>query len=53
MSTEQVVEFLTTRSIKGTFVVDPSVSRERVGLAIKRQKERTGYSFRLDRHPKR
>lgn len=48
MKMEEVCGFLTTQSVKGTFVVDPDVSLERRRAASARQLDRTGYSFWLE-----
>lgn len=46
MSNDTVCDFITHRSIKSSFVVDPEVSRGRLGEAIQRQLKRTGFSYR-------
>ncbi len=48
MSDEDVFKFIQT-AYKGSFVVDPNVSSERLKSAESRQMQRTGYSFRLKR----
>ena len=49
MSDEDVCDFIAHRSIKSSFVVDPEVSKGRLGEAIQRQLKRTGFSYR--QHP--
>jgi hypothetical protein len=46
MSDEDVCDFITHRSIKSSFLVDPEVSKRRLNEAIQRQLERTGFSYR-------
>jgi hypothetical protein len=55
MSDEVVCDFIAHRSIKSSFVVDPDVSKQRLGEAIQRQLKRTGFSYRryLSEHARR
>jgi hypothetical protein len=46
MQTDVVTDFLTNKSIEGTFSVDPDVTPARIHAVIARQLERVGYSDR-------
>lgn len=46
MSDEDVCNFITNRSVKSFFIVDPEVSQQRLKEAIQRQLRRTGFSYR-------
>jgi len=46
MSEDTVCDFTAHHSIKSSFVVDPEVSKGRLGEAIQRQLKRTGFSYR-------